>query len=81
MMARLSDAPLREPGSVTSMWPGRMVNVGGIDLHVRSTPTTNPAAEGALLVHGLGGSAHNWTDFSGVLADRRFYDWLHSDPS
>ena len=52
------------------MWPGHMVSVGGIDLHVRVTPTSNPAAEPALFVHGLGGSAHNWTDFAGVLRDQ-----------
>jgi len=68
--ARLSDATLREPQSVTGMWPGRTVLVGGRDLHIRATPTTNPDAEPALFVHGLGGSAHNWTDFSGVLADQ-----------
>jgi len=52
---------------VTAMWPGHVVHVGGIDLHVRVTPSTNPNAEPALFVHGLGGSAHNWTDFAGVL--------------
>jgi pimeloyl-ACP methyl ester carboxylesterase len=51
------------------MWPGRVVNIGGVDLHVRTTPSPNPDAEPALFVHGLGGSAHNWTDVSGVLAD------------
>jgi len=67
--ARLSDAALPAAGTVTGMWPGHIVNVGGIDLHVRVTPSGNPAAEPALMVHGLGGSAHNWTDFAGVLRD------------
>jgi pimeloyl-ACP methyl ester carboxylesterase len=67
--ARLSDSPLRSPDSVTSMWPGRTVNVGGVDLHIRTTPSPNQDAEPALFVHGLGGSAHNWTELSGVLAD------------
>ena len=65
--ARLSDTVLPGPETVTGMWPGHTVNVGGVDLHVRVTPTTNPEAEPVLLVHGLGGSAHNWTDFAGVL--------------
>jgi pimeloyl-ACP methyl ester carboxylesterase len=51
-----------------------MVSVGGIDLHVRVTPTANADAEPALFVHGLGGSAHNWTDFAGVLRNRLAID-------
>ena len=51
------------------MWPGHMVNVAGVDLHVRVTASSNPDAEPMLLVHGLGGSAHNWTDFAGVLRE------------
>ena len=35
---------------------------------VRSTPPTRPAAEPALYVHGLGGSATNWTDLAALLA-------------
>jgi len=65
--ARLSEAALPGPETVTAMWPGHIVNVGGIDLHVRVTPSTKADAEPALMVHGLGGSAHNWTDFAGVL--------------
>ena len=68
-LARLSEAELPDPSTVAGMWPGHVVTVGGLDLHVRVTPTTNPDAEPALLVHGLGGSAHNWTDFAGVLRD------------
>ena len=68
--ARLSTAELPSPESVTAPWPGHVVTVAGVDLHVRVTPTTNPDAEPALLVHGLGGSAHNWTDFAGVLRDQ-----------
>jgi pimeloyl-ACP methyl ester carboxylesterase len=70
LAARLSDTELPSPASVISMWPGHMVNVGGVDLHVRVTPTSNPDAEPALFVHGLGGSAHNWTDFAGVLREQ-----------
>lgn len=68
--ARLSDTALPGPETVDGMWPGHMVNVGGVDLHVRVTPSANPDAEPALFVHGLGGSAHNWTDFAGVLRDQ-----------
>lgn len=70
LQARLSDTELPSPASVTGMWPGHIVNVAGIDLHVRVTPSANPDAEPALFVHGLGGSAHNWTDFAGVLRDQ-----------
>ena len=68
--ARQSDTVLPGPETVTSMWPGHVVNVAGVDLHVRVTPTNNPEAEPMLLVHGLGGSAHNWTDFAGVLREQ-----------
>ncbi|MCW2494552.1 alpha/beta hydrolase [Jatrophihabitans sp.] len=68
--ARLSDTVLPGPETVTGIWPGRTVNVGGVDVHVRTTPTENKGAEPALLVHGLGGSAHNWTDFAGILRDQ-----------
>jgi pimeloyl-ACP methyl ester carboxylesterase len=44
--------------------------VGRARLHIRTTPSDDPAAEPALFVHGLGGSAHNWTDLAGVLRNR-----------
>jgi pimeloyl-ACP methyl ester carboxylesterase len=65
--AELADAPLAPRDASVRIWPGRHVDVGELRLHVRSTPTENPDAEPVLLVHGLGGSAHNWTDFAGVL--------------
>src|SRR4051812_6939127 len=65
--ARYSDAALAPLDDSVRIWPGRYVEVDGIRLHVRVTPTENPAAEPALFVHGLGGSAHNWTDLAGVL--------------
>jgi pimeloyl-ACP methyl ester carboxylesterase len=50
------------------MWPGTEVDVDGTSLFVRVTP--GPAgAEPALLVHGLGGSAVNWTDFAALLGE------------
>src|SRR6185503_17264405 len=39
-------------------------------LHVRRAPGTSDAAEPAVFVHGLGGSATNWTDVMGLLQDR-----------
>src|SRR6266567_2638042 len=69
-VARLSDAALEPLDERIRIWPGRHVDVGPARIHVRTTPTDNPAAEPALFVHGLGGSAHNWTDFAGVLRNR-----------
>ncbi|MDG4790065.1 alpha/beta hydrolase [Micromonospora sp. WMMD1102] len=51
-------------------WPGRGVRIDGAITYVRQTPATRPDAEPALYVHGLGGSAQNWTDLAGLLADR-----------
>ncbi|MFD9940745.1 alpha/beta fold hydrolase [Nonomuraea sp. NPDC059023] len=44
-------------------WPGRMVG----PVHVRSTPEGAP--EKAVFVHGLAGSATNWTDLMDELKD------------
>lgn len=44
-------------------WPGRMTG----PVFVRSTPEGAP--ERAVFVHGLAGSAENWTDLMGELAD------------
>jgi pimeloyl-ACP methyl ester carboxylesterase len=66
----LSDAPLAPRDDTIHMWPGRHVEVGAARVHIRTTPSDNPDAEPALLVHGLGGSAPNWTDFAGVLRNR-----------
>lgn len=68
--ASLSDAALASLDDSVQIWPGRHVDVGAARIHVRTTPTDNPAAEPALFVHGLGGSAHNWTDFAAVLRNR-----------
>jgi pimeloyl-ACP methyl ester carboxylesterase len=68
--ARLSDAQLAPRDDTIHAWPGRYVQLGAARVHVRTTPTESPAAEPALFVHGLGGSAHNWTDFAGVLRHR-----------
>lgn len=49
-------------------WPGREVTSGGVTLHVRETP--GPDGVDAVYVHGLSGSATNWTDVAGLLGTR-----------
>jgi pimeloyl-ACP methyl ester carboxylesterase len=56
--------------AVRPVWPGETVPAGASRLHVRRAPPTSEAAEPAVLVHGLGGSATNWTDVMGLLQDR-----------
>jgi len=56
-------------------WPGRVVRSGGVTLHVRETPgPTCEQVEGrdelVVYVHGLGGSATNFTDLAGLVATR-----------
>jgi pimeloyl-ACP methyl ester carboxylesterase len=46
------------------------VDLDGTAAYVRDTPPTSPDAEPAVYVHGLGGSATNWTDLAGILAGR-----------
>lgn len=67
-------------------WPGRLVVLDGARTHVRETPG-GAGAEPALYVHGLGGSAGNWTDVAGMLAGRLAGQAIdlpgfgHSDPA
>ena len=49
-------------------WPGREITSGGVTLHVRETP--GPDGTPAVYVHGLGGSALNWTDLAALLGTR-----------
>ncbi|HXZ65228.1 MAG TPA: alpha/beta hydrolase [Streptosporangiaceae bacterium] len=49
-------------------WPGELVRLEVGDVFVRRTEVP-PGAEPALFVHGLGGSALNWTDLMGLLAE------------
>ena len=48
-------------------WPGREMTSGGVTLHVRETP--GPDGCPAVYVHGLGGSALNWTDLAAAADD------------
>ncbi|RTL67986.1 MAG: alpha/beta hydrolase [Pseudonocardiaceae bacterium] len=65
--------PLADPATLPPLdlarrpWPGREVTAGGVTMHVRETPG---AATRAVYVHGLSGSATNWTDLAGLLAGR-----------
>jgi pimeloyl-ACP methyl ester carboxylesterase len=62
-------APIGTPAAPTPYWPGREVEAGGVTLHVRETP--GPAVGGtAVYVHGLGGSANNWTELAAALSGR-----------
>src|SRR6266545_5252353 len=61
----LSDAALPELDPMAPAWPGEQVTPDGVTLHVRRTPGPSPTA---VYVHGLGGSATNWTDLAGQLA-------------
>lgn len=53
----------------TPRWPGELVDLAAGQLFVRTAPTAGArSAEPALLVHGLGGSATNWTDLMDLLS-------------
>jgi pimeloyl-ACP methyl ester carboxylesterase len=69
-VAALSEAQLAPLDGTVRIWPGRHVDVGSARIHVRSTPPEAAGAAPALFVHGLGGSAHNWTDLAGALRNR-----------
>ncbi|WP_335986304.1 alpha/beta fold hydrolase [Glycomyces sp. MUSA5-2] len=69
--ARLVDAgEVRTPRRPHAPWPGIEHQVSRRRLFIRHTPATAPGAEPAVFVHGLGGSAQNWTDLADALSDR-----------
>jgi pimeloyl-ACP methyl ester carboxylesterase len=68
--ARLSDAVLPTPAEAPGMWPGHSVTIRGQDIFVRTTTAESPDAEPALFIHGLGGSATNWTDLAWLVKQR-----------
>ena len=51
-------------------WPGELVSLGHVRVFVRKVPAMS-GAEPAVFVHGLGGSATNWTDLMGLLSEPR----------
>lgn len=62
-------ATLPELDPDRTAWPGEYVELERLKLHVRTTPGPDSSAEDAVYVHGLGGSATNWTDLAAALAD------------
>ncbi|HVW40766.1 MAG TPA: alpha/beta hydrolase [Amycolatopsis sp.] len=62
----LSSATLPALDPRQTPWPGSVESAGGVSLHVRRTPGAGTAT--AVYVHGLGGSATNWTDLAALLA-------------
>jgi pimeloyl-ACP methyl ester carboxylesterase len=71
----LTRVPLADPALLSPLdeldwpWPGRNRTYGDVTVHVRETP--GPAAgPPAVYLHGLGGSATNWTELAGLLACR-----------
>jgi pimeloyl-ACP methyl ester carboxylesterase len=80
------ESELAVPEHLPPPWPGRPVLLDGTRTFVRTTPARSPDAEPALYVHGLGGSATNWTDLAYLLADRFDGEAIdlpgfgHSDP-
>jgi pimeloyl-ACP methyl ester carboxylesterase len=65
-LADVDSLPERDPYRLP--WPGHVETSGGVTLHVRETP--GPDGVPALYVHGLSGSATNWTDLAGLLSTR-----------
>lgn len=56
--------------TVRPHWPRHDVLLPSGTVSVRSAPGTGDRVEQAVLVHGLGGSATNWTDLMGLVGDR-----------
>ncbi|HEY0357881.1 MAG TPA: alpha/beta hydrolase [Mycobacteriales bacterium] len=67
--ARIPDVDLPSLDADLPPWPGRVEQLDGAGLYVRDTPG-GEGGEPALYVHGLGGSATNWTDLAALLAPR-----------
>ncbi len=62
-----TDMTLGDVDGSRTCWPGENIAIGAQQVHVRRTP--GPAGvTPAVYLHGLGGSATNWTDLAGVLA-------------
>lgn len=49
-------------------WPGELVSLGDQEVFTRTAPARERGAEPAVFVHGLAGSASNWTDLMGLLS-------------
>lgn len=74
--ALLTRVPLADPGELAPVderdwpWPGRNRRFGDLTVHVRETPARTPDPAPAVYLHGLGGSATNWTELAGLLSGR-----------
>jgi pimeloyl-ACP methyl ester carboxylesterase len=86
--ARLAEAGgVRNPARPHPPWPGIEHQLSRRRIFIRHTPPTAPGAEPAVFVHGLGGSAQNWTDLADALSDRLAIDAIdlpgfgHSAPA
>ena len=66
LLADAASMPVRDPHRLP--WPGHELTSGGVTMHVRETP--GPDGVPAVYVHGLSGSATNWTDLAGLLSTR-----------
>lgn len=64
--APLSTVALPPLDTSQTPWPGEFQQVDGHEVHIRTTPGDGPPA---VYVHGLGGSATNWTDLAAQLRD------------
>jgi pimeloyl-ACP methyl ester carboxylesterase len=62
--------PRAAVGEEPATWPGALGRFGDAELFVRHTPPAGSGAEPAVAVHGLAGSATNWTDLATRLRDR-----------
>lgn len=64
--APMSAVALPPLDTTQTPWPGEFHQVDDHEVHVRVTPGDGPPA---VYVHGLGGSATNWTDLAAQLRD------------
>lgn len=65
----LYPGPLPQPRPDLPPWPGYTHRCRGVALHVRHTPGPE-RGELAVYLHGLGGSATNFTDLAGLVGTR-----------
>lgn len=74
--APLTRVPLADPAELQPVderdwpWPGRNRRYGDLTVHVRETPAHAADPVPAVYLHGLGGSATNWTELAGLLSSR-----------
>lgn len=65
----MSEAELGSLEPTLPPWPCAGLEVAGAHLNVRHAPADEQTGQpGVVYVHGLGGSATNWTDLQGLLA-------------